>query len=115
MHGGNALGLQRGLQAQVEIRRVHTDEDVGALVQQAFAQLFAHAQQTGQALENLDAVAVHGQSFAGPVGLESALSHLWAANPAGLQIRPACAQPVQHQPGEQVARGLAGHHGYLRG
>ena len=115
VHGGDALCLERRLQAQVEVGRIHANKDAGALAQQTFAQLFANAQQPGHALEYFDAIAVYGQTFAGPMGLEPAQGHLWAANATGLKVRPARTQSVQHQAGEQVAGGLAGHHGYLRG
>ena len=115
MHGGYSRGLEVRLQAQVEIWRINADENTRTLAQQVFAELFANAQQTGDALENLYAVTMHSQAFTGPLRLKAPLGHLWPTNAAGTQIGPSHTQAVQHKTGEQVAGGLAGHHGYLRG
>ena len=111
MHGGNALGLECGLQPQVEVRRIHAHKHVGAFTQQAFTQLFTDAEKLAQAAEHFDAVAVYGEFVAGPVGLEAALHHLWAADACGLQVGPAGTQAVQHQTCKQVTGGFARHHG----
>ncbi len=84
MHGLDARSAQIGLQAQVEIGRVHADEHVGAVLEQALAQLLADAQQLAQAAQHFHAVAMHGQLFAGPQAFKAPAGHLRAANTFGL-------------------------------
>ena len=110
MHGFDAGSAQIGLQAQVEIGRIHADEHVGAVVEQALAQLLADAKQLTQPAQHVHAVAVYRQFVAGPPGSKAAARHLRPANAAGLQPRPMRLHAVDQQARQQVARRLARHH-----
>ena len=110
MHGLDARSAQIGLQPQIEIRRIHADEYIGAVFEQAFAQLLADAQQLAQPAQHFHAVAVYRQFVAGPPGSKAAARHLRPANAAGLQPRPMRLHAVDQQARQQVARRLARHH-----
>ena len=110
MHGLDARSAQIHFQAQVEVGRIDADEHVGLALQQARTQALADQDDVGQAAQQLKAVAVHGQLFAGPPGVKAALRHLGAANAAAGQARPQVLQAIEQQAREQIARGLARHH-----
>ena len=102
---------QRSLQAQIEVRCIHTHKNRWRMRNQALAQLFANAQQLGHAGQHFPAVAVHGQTLGLPPRVKAALLHLLAANAHRCGIGPALAQAIQQQGSQQIARGLARHHG----
>ncbi|MNU88201.1 hypothetical protein D3C71_780060 [compost metagenome] len=111
MHGLDARSAQVSFQPQVEIRGIHTDEDIRAVLEQPLTQLLADAQQLAQTAQHFHAVAMHGQLLAGPPGIKTPALHLRATNAAGLQVWPMGLHAVDQQTGQQVARCLARHHG----
>ena len=113
MHGAHAALLQGALEAEVEVRGIDADEDVGLPGQQALAQARAQAQQPRQVAQHFRQP--HHRQFAAVVpGLEAGGAHARTTDAGELRVRKAFAQG-RHQPGaEQVARGLAGDEGDAR-
>ena len=114
MHRLDAGGAQVGLQPQVEVGRVHANKHIGLVGQQTPAQLLTDADDFGQAPHQFQAVAVHCQLVARPPGIKATPFHLHSSNAMGLELRPERVHAVQQQPGQQVARGFARHHGNAR-
>ncbi len=106
MHRLHAAGAQRGLEVEVEVRRIDADEELGPFAQQPGAQLAPDAGDLGVVAQHLD-IAAHRQLLLRPPALEAARQHLRAADAHRLHGRPARLQAVEQQPGQQVARGLA--------
>ena len=111
MHGLDACGAEVGFQTEVEVGRIDADEDAGLVLQQARTQPLADADDLGQAAHQFEAVAMHGELVAGPPGVKAAPSHLRPADALADKIRPQVAQAIQQQTCQQIARGLARHHG----
>jgi uncharacterized protein with ATP-grasp and redox domains len=53
MHGADACRMQVALQPQIEIRRIDTDEDIGAVAQEMVAQFMAQAHEPGHMADHL--------------------------------------------------------------
>ena len=79
MIGAHAGSPQSGFQPQVEVRGIHADEGLCGPAQQSLAKLAAYPQQTRQRLEGFG-VAMDGQPFGRPSGLEALGLHAGAAN-----------------------------------
>ena len=79
MIGTHAGSPQSGFQPQVEVGGVHADEGLGGPAQQPLAELAAHPQQARQRLEGFG-VAMDGQPFGRPPGLEALGLHARAAD-----------------------------------
>ena len=114
VHGFDACGTQITFQVQVEIRGVHANKQIGWCLQQTLLQLLADAHDLTVAAQQFPAKAVHRQFVVRPPGLETLALHAGPADTGGQQATPACMQALQQQPGQQVARGLARHHGQAR-
>ena len=113
MHRADAAGLQARFEIEVEIGRVHADEEIGLGRQQPLGELVADAGQLAIVAQHLD-VAAHRQLVVRPPGLEALRGHLRPADALRREIRPARTQAAEQQAGEQIARGLAGHHAETR-
>ena len=115
MHRANAPLAQAFFQAEVEIRRIHADEDIGLFLQKAIPQLAPDTPQAEYTLEHFQVVAMHRQQLAGPQHLKTLLRHARPANAAGLPLRPVLAHALQQQAGQQIARGFASDHANAQG
>ena len=113
VHRLDAFGLQGRFKAKVEIRCIDTDEQIRALAQQANLELLPNANNLPVATQDLPAIAMYRQLMVWPPGLKSATCHLWSANAARIQGRPALTQTVKQQGSQQVTRGFAGDHADL--
>ncbi|MPM52047.1 hypothetical protein SDC9_98800 [bioreactor metagenome] len=113
MHRLDARLAQLVFKAQIEIGGIDTDKHAGRVGNQLLAQFLAQLEQAQNLLQQLQAVAMHGQALALPPGVETALLHLRAANAEGLHLRPFSTQAIQQQPSKQIAGGFSGDHGYL--
>mmetsp|Transcript_5757 Transcript_5757/g.14034 ORF Transcript_5757/g.14034 Transcript_5757/m.14034 type:complete len:458 (-) Transcript_5757:1291-2664(-) len=109
VHGLDAALAQPVLQAEVEVRCIDADEHIGPPGQQPVAQLLADRQQLAQVQQRVD-IAKDRQLAVRPPALEALGDHLRAADALRGHARPARAQALQQQAGQQVAAGLAGHH-----
>src|SRR5450756_2124478 len=59
VHRLDAMRLQIGLQIQIEIRRIDTDENIRALLQEARFELAANAHNLPVTVQHLPAIAMH--------------------------------------------------------
>ncbi len=109
MDGRRAGLAQLMLQAQVEIRRVDPDEDFGRLRQPAPLDVPIGTEQAGQALERVH-VAEYRQGVHGMPRVETTGLHLRPAYAFAADVAIARLQTGNDATGQQIARGLAGHH-----
>ena len=79
MIGAHAGSPQPGFQPQIEVGGVHADEGLGGPAQQPQAELAAYPQKARQCLESFG-VAMDGQPFGRPPGLETLGLHARTAN-----------------------------------
>ena len=79
MIGAHAGSPQPGFQPQIEVGGVHADEGLGGPAQQPQAELAAYPQKARQCLESFG-VAMNGQPFGRPPGLETLGLHARTAN-----------------------------------
>ena len=107
MHGLDAPSAQSGFEVEVEIGRVDADEKIGPFAQQAGLELAADAGDFGVVAQDLD-IAAHRQLLLRPPALESTCQHLGTADACSFGAWPSRAQPIEQQPGQQIARRLAG-------
>ena len=110
MHGGYAVLAQFFFQTKVKVGRIYADKYIGLVSQQALLQGIAHAPYAIDAAQYFHAVAMHGEQFAGPVGIKTLRLHLRPANATGLPLRPALPHALQQQASEHIARGFARYH-----
>ena len=114
VHRAHAGSAQVFFQSQVEIGRIHTHEQIRLVRQQLLAQLIANLPDARHATQHLQAVTMHGQRLARPLGDKALGLHVRTADPSRLQLRPALARTLQQQAGQQVTGGLACDHGQLQ-
>ena len=103
MHGFGSAGAQVGFQRQVEVGRIHADEDIGRFSNKALAQLTADAHNFTVAADQFPAETVHRQLVLRPPGLHTASDHLRAAYSAHLQRTPARLHTLDQSTSQQVA------------
>ena len=101
--------LQLALQAQVEVGRVHADEEIGPLAQHAFGEAAPDAHDLAIVAQGLG-VAAHRELLHREVRREALGRHARAADAGELHRGRACFQRRDEVRGQQVPRGFAGHH-----
>ena len=101
--------LEPAFELEIEVGRIDADEGVGALVQQPLGEPPADARDLAVVPQHQD-VAAHREAIMRPPGVETVSRHSRSADAERAQCRPACLQSAEQQSGEQIARGLAGHH-----
>jgi hypothetical protein len=106
--------LERLLQGQIEIRRVHTDKDVGWIGQQAALQVAPNTRDLAEMFEHFD-VAADGQLLERIPGIEAQGKHFRPTHTAKDRLRKPCLHGLHQLAGEQIARRLAGNHGDAHG
>ncbi|MCY1526941.1 hypothetical protein D9M68_619870 [compost metagenome] len=79
MNGLDALAAQAGFEVEIEIGRIDTDEQLGALAQQPGLELAADTGDLGVVPKHLD-VAAYGQLFLRPPALEAVGQHARTAD-----------------------------------
>ena len=102
MHRANALLTQVFFEAEIEIRSIHTDEQVGFFMQEPLLQLSANAPQAVDTLKYFEAVTMHGQQLAGPVRHKPLLLHERTSDATGLPVEPMLSYPLQQQAGQEI-------------
>ncbi len=60
MHRLDTSGTQICFKAQIEIRGIHPNEHIRAILEQALSQLLADAEQLAQPAQHFHAIAVYG-------------------------------------------------------
>ena len=107
MHRRNARGLELPLQAEIEVRRVDADEQVGTVVEEVAPQARADAEDLAQVLQHLD-VAAHRELLHGIERARAFGDHPRTGDAVELDIGPALPQRAHQSRAEQIARRLAG-------
>src|SRR5690606_27356544 len=110
VHGADAGLPELAFQAQVEVGRVHADEDIRLPLQQPATQAGAQAQQARQVLEHFRHA--HYRQFRAVVpGVEAFGAQHRPADAGELRVRETVPQLAYQAGGQQIARGLASHQG----
>lgn len=103
MNGGDSRLLQSVFQADIEIRRIDTDEQVGTGVDEVANQAPSYAEQFRKMLENLRK-AHDGETFHGVEAYAPLLFHEWPANTLYTDIIVTGPQRL-YEPGTQLIAG----------
>ena len=111
VHGLDTGGTQVFLQLEVEVGCIGANKDVGALLEQAFAQLVAYANNLAVAAQQFPVETMDCQLLERPPNAKAQALHLRSANAKAGQCRPTLFQTAQQQPGQQVTGDFARHHG----
>ena len=107
MHGAHAAPLEPAFHAEVEVRCVDADEDVGSPVEHAPAERLAQFQQARQVGQHFGQA--HHRQFVGiEPGVEAGGAHAVAADPGEFRMRETLAQFLDQSGAELVAGGFAG-------
>ena len=100
VNGFDASSFEVSLKVEVEIRRIHTDENIWALamawMEQTFFQLLAYADDLAVMAQYFD-IAAYGQFLTGPPGLKAALGHVRATDACRGHAWPARLQTIKQQ------------------
>ena len=111
MHRLDALAAQIFFELQIEVGGVHADKKARLINGQALEELLADAHNFAVAQQHVPAKTMHRQFVVRPPGLKPLRCHARPANACRHQSRPACAQRLQQQAGQQITRGFSSHHG----
>ena len=107
MRRADAVLLEAAFEAEVEVRRVDADEDVGALLQSTFVYSAPHGQQARQMAQHFDQTH-HAQTLGRIPLVEAGCRHLRAAHAAEAGVREARAQAGDEPGAEQIAGTFTG-------
>ena len=111
MHGRHAGLLQRSLEAEVEIRRIDTDEDIRAQIEQTLLQLATNAGNFTVMLERIP-VAHDRQLAHRPPAIHTLRLHARPADAVKNGTGKLLLQGGDQMTAQQVAGGFARHQGY---
>jgi hypothetical protein len=111
VHGPDAAGAQLLLESEVEIRRIHPDENRWPQCNGPSLQFAPQAQQPRQVTQDLDIAAHRDFAHMGP-GIEPLGDHPVPTDTAAHQRRLTAAQFAHDLRGEQIARRLASDEGH---